>query len=170
MLRAHTISDFRRGILILRVGFSEALGEVLRRARTRVRMTLNDVEMKSGGGFKPSAVGGYERGERSISVERFCNLCKIYGIPPDRLLAELQVELGPDGRREAVIDLNRLSLLEVTQARLVADFVHKVRSQREDYLTDVITLRAGDIESLAFAAHETPRKLLADISPALKPK
>lgn len=131
-------------------------------------MTLYDVQVKSSGKFKPSVVGGYERGERSISVERFCNLSEVYGIPADRLLAELRAELAPEGRREAVIDLNRLSLLEVHHARVIADFVHKVRLQREDYLTDVVTLRAGDVEALAFASRQTPRKLLADISPALK--
>lgn len=133
-------------------------------------MTLNELQVKSAGKFKPSAVGAYERGERSISIERFCNLCEIYGTPADRLLAEMLAELAPEGRRETVIDLNRLSLLEVDQAKVVADFVHKVRLQREDYLTDVVTLRAGDIESLAFASRRTPRRLLADISPAIKPR
>lgn len=150
--------------------FSNALGEVLRRARKQRGMTLDDLERESRGRFKPSAVGGYERGERSISLERFCDLAEAYGIPADRLLAELRARLAPEGRREVVIDLNRLPLLEVHEARAIADFVHKVRLQREDYLTDVISLRSGDIETLALASHQKPRILLAKLSPALKPK
>lgn len=148
--------------------FSAALGEVLRRARAQRNMTLHDVQVRSEGRFKPSAVGGYERGERSISIERFCDLAKIYGVPADRLLAEFQAKLVPEGRREAVIDLNRLSLLEVDHAKVVADFIHKVMLQREDYLTDVITLRAGDIETLAITSRQTPRRLLSNISAALR--
>lgn len=131
-------------------------------------MTLYDVQESSNGRFKPSAVGGYERGERSVSIERFCQLAEVYGVPADRLLAEFRAEVVPEARREAIVDLNRLSLLEVKQAKVVADFVHKVMLQRQDYLTDVITLRAGDIETLAINSRETPRTLLQNISPALR--
>ena len=37
--------------------------------------------------FKPSAVGGYERGERAIRLDRFCELCSIYGVAPEVMLA-----------------------------------------------------------------------------------
>lgn len=131
-------------------------------------MTLHDVQARSNDSFKASSVSGYERGERVISIKRFCKLAHIYGIPADRLLAEFQAKLEPDGRREAVIDLNRLSLLEIDHAKVVADFVHKVMLQREDYLTDVITLRAGDIETLAITSEKTSRRLLSSISPALR--
>ncbi|MGH2699518.1 MAG: helix-turn-helix domain-containing protein [Actinomycetota bacterium] len=62
--------------------FSNALGEVLRRARKQRGMTLDDVRRRSRGRFKSSAVGGYERGERAISLERFCDLSEMYGVPP----------------------------------------------------------------------------------------
>lgn len=130
-------------------------------------MTLEDAARESRGRFKPSATGGYERGERAITLERFCELCELYGVTPDRLLAEVRAKLAPEGRREVVINLSRLSLLEAHEARVIADFVHKVRLQRADYLADVITLRSGDLETLAFASRQKTRNLLTNLAPAL---
>jgi transcriptional regulator with XRE-family HTH domain len=52
-------------------------------------MTLREVGIRSGGTFTPTAVAGYERAERSISLERFSALCAFYGVAPDRLLGDV---------------------------------------------------------------------------------
>lgn len=72
-------------------------GRALREARLANGLTLREVGERSGGEFKPTAVAGYERAERSISLERFCALCAFYGLAPDRLLAEI-VEVLERGR------------------------------------------------------------------------
>jgi transcriptional regulator with XRE-family HTH domain len=64
-----------------------AVGHALRRARTARGLTLRDVGIISGGAFKPTAVAGYERGERNISLQRFCDLARFYGVEPEHLLA-----------------------------------------------------------------------------------
>jgi transcriptional regulator with XRE-family HTH domain len=64
-------------------------GRALRRVRILKGLTLQNVGTSSGGEFKPTAVAGYERAERSISLERFCALCAFYGMAPDRLLGEI---------------------------------------------------------------------------------
>jgi transcriptional regulator with XRE-family HTH domain len=130
-------------------------------------MTLYDVHRRSRGRFKPSSLGGYERGERSISLERFCGLAAIYGVPAERLLAEILVRLSPEGRRELTININRLSLVGGEVARLVSELVHKVRAQRGDYMSEVITLRSGDLEALGMAAHLRPRAVITSLRPAL---
>src|SRR5438309_276528 len=104
--------------------FSKAAGQTLRRARVRRGLTLRDLMTVSQGRFKASVVGGYERGERAISLERFCDLAVVYGIPPDRLLAEVLGQLEPEGREEVVIDLNRLSLVEESERGPLAEFLH----------------------------------------------
>lgn len=71
------------------------VGRALRRARSGRGLTLRDVGMRSAGKFTPTAVAGYERGERKISLQRFCELATFYGIEPERLLAEA---LHPDDR------------------------------------------------------------------------
>jgi len=148
--------------------FSKAAGEVLRDARLKRGLTLYDVQRLSDGRFKPSSVGGYERGERALSMDRFCDLANLYGIPPDRLLGEALKRIDPEGREEILIDLNRLSLIESEDRRLVAEFVHKVQAQRQDYLAEVITLRSGDLEALALTSGKRPTALLAKLRPALR--
>lgn len=148
--------------------FAEILGQILRGARLRNGMTLQEVKARTGGRFKPSALGGYERGERRITLERFCALATLYGVPPDRLLAEALQELNPEGRDEVIIDLNRLSRLETESGRLVAEFVHNVRAQRGDYLSDLITLRSGDLETLSLISKTTPKSLVSRLRPALR--
>jgi len=146
----------------------KATGEVLRSARRARGLTLRDVTSSSHGRFKPSVLGAYERGERSVSLVRFCELAQTYGIPPDRLLAEVFARLDPAGRQEIAIDLNRLTLVQGEEGKVVAEFVHRLKSQRGDYLTDVITLRSGDIEAISLAASQTPNNLLRSLQPAVR--
>jgi len=63
-------------------------GRVLRRTRTARGLTLRDVGIRSDGRFTATTVAGYERAERKISLERFCELAVFYGVEPERLLAE----------------------------------------------------------------------------------
>jgi transcriptional regulator with XRE-family HTH domain len=131
-------------------------------------LTLRDVSSSSHGRFKPSVLGAYERGERNISLTRFCELAETYGVPPDRLLADVFALLDPAGRQEIAIDLNRLTLIPGQEGKVVAEFVHKLKSQRGDYMTDVITLRSGDIEAISREASQPPNALLRSIEPALR--
>lgn len=147
---------------------ASAVGEALRKTRQERGLTLHDVGILSGGRFKPSALGGYERGERSISVERFCSLAALYGVPPDRLLARTLEQASPATRCELVIDLNKLPLIRNEQVHLVAEFIHRVRAQRGDYLSEVITLRSGDLEALALTTQLKPDALLESLGPAIR--
>ncbi|MGH2784271.1 MAG: helix-turn-helix domain-containing protein, partial [Actinomycetota bacterium] len=54
--------------------FLRIVGDELRRARQAAGFALRDLNQRSGRVFKASAVGGYERGDRSISLDRFCRL------------------------------------------------------------------------------------------------
>jgi transcriptional regulator with XRE-family HTH domain len=145
-----------------------ATGEVLRSARRARGLTLRDVTSSSHGRFKPSVLGAYERGERSISLVRFCELAQTYGIPPDRLLGDVFARLDPAGRQEIAIDLNRLTLIPGQEGKVVAEFVHRLKSQRGDYMTDVITLRSGDLEAISLEASQSPNTLLRTLEPALR--
>lgn len=93
---------------------AEDIGSALRRARLARGLTLREVGTRSRGAFSPTAVAGYERGERAISVQRFCDLCAFYGIAPEHLLAA--VLRGAAGRAE-LIDLTELEEREPRDAR-----------------------------------------------------
>ena len=153
--------------------FASLTGVVLRRARRRQGLTLQGVWARSGGRFKPSAVGGYERGERSISLERFISLANLYGVAADELLGEILAHMWPTGRSPVIIDLNALAELGEQdeavsgEARAVGEFVHAIRAQRGDYLTSVVSLRAGDVEALSRALGVPSEALLRRFRAAL---
>lgn len=82
--------------------FNYALGQRLRAARRQRGWSLGDVEGHTGGEFKASVVGAYERGERAISVQRFVSLAEIYGSAAGDLLPAAS-------ESELVIDLEALT-------------------------------------------------------------
>jgi transcriptional regulator with XRE-family HTH domain len=146
----------------------EALGEVLRDARRRLGLTIRESAARSGTRFRPSAIGGYERGERAISLERFCDLAALYGIPPDRLLADVLDRVRPEGRAEVVVDLTELELLPGEEPRRAAELVDRVRRQRGSEAGDHISLRAGDLDALAMAFQLPAGDLLRLLEPAIQ--
>jgi transcriptional regulator with XRE-family HTH domain len=83
---------------------NRAVGRALRDARRARGYTLKQLAARSGSSFKPSAVGGYERGERAISVERFCRLAAAYGVPAGELLGRALRMLSGD----VIVDLTRV--------------------------------------------------------------
>ena len=147
---------------------SESIGEALRRARKRRGLTLHEVDRISSGRFKPSSVGSYERGTRTISAPLLVELSTLYGVPPDRLLAEALAASEADEIADVVIDLTRLPQLHGQEARVVIEFVERVQAQRRGPHSDVITLRTGDLQFLSSAAGVAPRSLLNSLTPALQ--
>ncbi|MEA2507359.1 MAG: hypothetical protein QOH48_1977 [Actinomycetota bacterium] len=139
--------------------FAQAVGQILRKARLERGLTLDDVWMRSAGRFKPSSVGGYERGERSISLDRFCLLAAFYATPPDRMLAAVLEQVNPEGREQLVIDLNELSQLS-SEAEWVSEYINEVLTERGDLITDVVTLRSGDVEALGLIGGVNPPGVL----------
>lgn len=61
------------------------------------------MERQTGGEFKASVVGAYERGERAISVHRFVKLAQVYQVAPAELLP-----LTPVGG-DFVVDLDAVA-------------------------------------------------------------
>ena len=148
--------------------FTVEVGRALRRARKTRGLTLRELLRTSLGRFKPSSVAGYERGERAISLERFCELAEFYGITADRLLTEVLQNLAPEVRAELVIDLDRLTLMVDEEGSRLAEFVEEIQVRRGDRSTRVVTLRSGDLESIALGAHVKPDALLTKLAPALR--
>ena len=155
------------GTGVIWIDIATAAGRELRRIRQKRGMTLEDVRKRSGNRFKPSALGSHERGQRGLSLARFCELAWLYGIPPDQLLAEALRSITTTGAVEVVVDLDRLSTSLGPEVTLLAEHVHDVRSRRRDYLTDMITLRSGDIEALAGRAQTRPAELLGRLASVL---
>jgi transcriptional regulator with XRE-family HTH domain len=103
--------------------FSTSLGQRLRVARRQRGWSLGEVEVNTGGEFKASVVGAYERGERAISVQRFVRIAEVYGFAPSELLP-----LVPNG--EVTIDLDALSTDDGD--RLAERYLSAIKMLRKD--------------------------------------
>lgn len=88
-------------------GFNLALGGRLRAARRHRKLSLTDVEHQSGEEFKASVLGAYERGERSLSVQRLVRLAALYEIPVAQLIPS-DADLDMDATT-ATIDLEKIA-------------------------------------------------------------
>lgn len=148
--------------------FAETVGQVLREARQERGFTLREACESSEGWFKPAVIGGYERGYRSVSLVRFSLLARLYGVPPDRLLARAVERLEPEARQRTVLDLGRLESIDGDVGDAVMGFVQRVKWERGDPAKDVITLRAGDLEAMAMDSGLTVDRLVEALEPALE--
>lgn len=128
------------------------LGERLRRVRLQQHRSLHDVERASAGAIKASVLGAYERGERSVSLPRLCQLAEFYRLPVEQLLPapEPTAASSEPTCGAVVIDLVALEQQRDEQPRL-ARYVESIRARREDHAGRVLTVRAGDLEVLAAA-------------------
>jgi transcriptional regulator with XRE-family HTH domain len=129
-------------------------------------LSLEELARRSDGRHKPSSLGGYERGERTLTLPRFCDLAELLGVPPDQLLSQALGRLGPEEHEEVLVDLR--SLPDSPAGRHLARYAHHVRSMRGDFLSTVITLRAGDLRVIARASGIPLRRLLSDLGRAVR--
>ena len=146
--------------------YAVTVGARLRAIRAQQRLSLQDVESRSGEEFKASVLGAYERGERAISVARLQRLARFYEVPVDQLLpGDDGPGFGPrpgdgapdraagyrgDGEQSPIrIDLAALPVLAGSQGELLARFVRLIQVQRGDFNGQVLTLRRADIGALA---------------------
>lgn len=92
--------------------FSVSLGLRLRTARRQRGWSLGELESYTGGEFKASVVGAYERGERALSVQRLVRLAEIYAVPAADLLpigtadrgVMIDLDLAAETRDDDLID------------------------------------------------------------------
>src|SRR5437763_9813359 len=94
--------------------YARLIGGSLRAIRRQRGWSLREAENASGSEFSASALGTYERGERSLSVERLHRLARLYRVPVDRLLPEEPTrpadaeDTAAAPPEEVVIDLSAL--------------------------------------------------------------
>lgn len=140
------------------VDLSRDIGRALRHVRIARGLTLRAAARLSEGRFKPSSIAGYERGERAITVQRFCDLSRVYGVDPARLLAGVLSEAS--GESKVAVDLTALRRLDLPEAEKVRDFADRVRSVRGALGAEVVTLRDADLEVIARASGRERNELL----------
>lgn len=76
--------------------------------------------------------------------------------------------LDPASRRSVVVDLTRLPAVPAPERTIVEDFVQRLRDRRRDLLSEVITLRSGDVQTLAVVSGIGTERLMERLRPALR--
>lgn len=120
--------------------FNAALGERLRAARRACGLSLLEVESVSGGEFKASVVGAYERGERALSVQRLMGLASLYGVNAADLLGGVSAPPG------TILDLDQIA--SSPDSELVERFLTTIREMRKRRPSEM-AIRRSDLAVLA---------------------
>lgn len=144
---------------------TKELGARLRRIRNQQGLSLAQVEERSGGTWKAVVVGAYERGDRSISLPRLAELADFYGVPVvDLLPGAVDAEDAEPTRADGKVTLD-LTRLDPRDPRLapIARFAAYVRRRRGDHNGRMLTLRGGDLQTIALAIGRPAEQVLVDL-------
>lgn len=142
------------------MAYADDVGERLRDIRTRLQLSLQDVERTSNGKWKAAVVGSYERGDRNISASRLCELADFYGVPASEVLPDDGMATHRERRGGAIVlDLETLEQVGA-QFPGVMRYVESIQVQRGDFNRTLLSVRADDIRSLAIIEDLPPESLL----------
>ncbi len=126
--------------------FDRLLGERLRAARKRRGWSLHDVEKYSDSEFKSSVLGAYERGERTVSVQRLHRLSQLYSVDVVQLIP-ISPEAEPtDG--DLSIDLAAIDTAEPAVSEAIDRFLSAIQIRRRS-ADGSLAVRQSDLELLA---------------------
>lgn len=132
--------------------YVELVGEKLRRLRLDRGLSLQEVCDRSGGSFVVSTLSAYERGKRSLSLERLLELAEIYGLSPTSIL-----EIEDNGEAQPSLSRNRpirirvdnLNRLTEDERRPLENYLDFLRNLRNDPAREVLTIRKDDLAYLS---------------------
>jgi transcriptional regulator with XRE-family HTH domain len=142
--------------------YAELVGERLRRIRQDRGLSLQEVCARSGGSFVVSTLSAYERGKRSLSLERLSELASIYGQSPTSVL---DLEGDPGFRRPVTcnpplrIRLESLDRLTPEERRPLETYLAFLRELRNDPTREVLTIRKDDLAYLSTLYGVRPQAL-----------
>jgi transcriptional regulator with XRE-family HTH domain len=156
--------------------YAKRLGEHLRAVREGKGLSLSAVARASNREFKAAALGNYERGERAISVPRLARLARIYGVPVDALLPDIE---SPDFASERAfapragsagaeiadggnitIDLTQLEKVSEPEVELLSRYLHMIEAQRRDFNGRMLTIRRDDVRAIGYICGQGASQLV----------
>jgi len=121
----------------------------LRRSRS---LTLKDVENLSNGSIKAVVMGSYERGARAISLARTIEIANLFGIPLSELL-QAPIDTDQIANERYIFDLKKVDTTALENNSLIGQatkrFLDSLAVRRSDWNSEVLSVRATDIESLS---------------------
>lgn len=149
--------DARRSRPIMADQVSRDVGRRLRAVRRQQGLSLEDVEERSGGQWSASAIGAYERGYRTLSVERLRSLAEFYNVPMSVLLAPPRRDANES--EKVVIDLVAMARVGPELAPL-SRIVRSIQIERNDFNGKMLSIRRSDIKNLSLMYGTTEDDLI----------
>jgi transcriptional regulator with XRE-family HTH domain len=142
--------------------YAELVGEKLRRMRQERGLSLQEVCVRSGGSFVVSTLSAYERGKRSLNLERLSELAAIYGQSPTSVL-DLDSDSGLHRQTTSGtplrIRLDRLEQLSSEERRPLESYLAFLRDLRNDPAREMLTIRKDDLAYLSALYGVRPQAL-----------
>src|SRR5665811_1650625 len=132
--------------------YAERVGEKRRRLRQDRNLSLQEVCDRSGGSFVVSTLSAYERGKRSISLERLLELADIYGLSPTTLLElenEEEFQGGLARNRPLRIRLDHLDRLSEAERLPLENYLQFLKNLRNDPARELLTIRKDDLNYIS---------------------
>ena len=131
------------------------IGGRLRSIRQQKQLSMLDVDRLSNGDFGPSTIGAYERGDRTISLDRLEKLALFYGVSVQQFLPRSADDSWTSTRTSPIEERLTINLVELRAQDqevfgAMRRYVELIRQQRHDSHPRIITLRGTD--ALVFAA------------------
>lgn len=150
---------------------TNAIGQRLRNIRRQQGLSLADVQERSNGHWKAVVIGAYERGDRSVSIARLAELARFYGVPLVDLLPAGRIDKAraaedrdrdqrSDTSAPVRLNLEPLRTPRTPEVAAVARFARRVQLRRGDHNGRMLTLRGGDLSTIAIAIGRDDHTLL----------
>ena len=140
--------------------FTAQVGQRLRAVRRQQRLSLEDVEQRSGGRWSASAIGAYERGYRTLSLNRLRELADFYDVPMGVLLGEFDIRSVAGDPTPMRVTLDLAALENHPDAAPIVRYARSIAHERGDYNGRVLSIRRDDIRLLSNILDLTEQALL----------
>lgn len=136
----------------------------IRHYRKSRSLTLHDIERLSLGRIKAVVMGSYERGTRAISLARTIEIANLFEVPVTELIAET-VGQPTESRIAAIFDLRKVGALALesqdANIQILNRYLKAIAVRRSDWNGEVLSLRAGDFDSLTLLLGKAGNELLS---------
>lgn len=149
----------------MQANLEERCAQRLRELRRKKGVTLHEFEALSNGAVKAVVLGSYERGTRAISLARLEQLAEIYEVSIEYFLRGESFKAMTQSEATLIFDLRRIRRLESISNSIapVKRYLNTIAQRRSDWNGEVLSLRQGDSQLLAFICDLEPDALLEEL-------
>jgi len=123
----------------------------IRQLRRERGLTLLAFEKLSGGRIRAVVLGAYERGDRSMSLNKVIEIAEVFGVELAHIMAPSsgRGDISRSTHRH-IYDLRALQALEPSaEKEILTKYIMRIAHQRGDWAGEIISLRQDDINALS---------------------